>query len=562
MRRSRSLLVLPVVLVIGATLTGSPAAADSHRGFRTALPSMLTTGDRSDVRFQPIITTGDVLANGYRYEAIPDGISVRRRGKSAELFINHETSTVPFPYVPAGPTAANSENDFDNAQLSVLNVTRDGRVRSGELAISSAENYQRFCSNYLATSREGFDRDILFTNEEAVEWVNRTGSAWPSEQGAPRARQVGLTVAYDVATGRRAPIWGMGRLNHENTVAIPGYDDLVTLTGDDTFASNPAQSQVYSYIVDDTRDLLRDKGDLWAFVSDTPGFDDYYDFTPGSTQEISGHFIKVDRDVATGRKSDGTDLTAADKGYPPPPATGWATDANLKPVDGPQWVLEHWGDLHGVFQFVRVEDIAYDKRPGLGNVVYIADTGRGSTGQGAGVSTNGRIWRMVLDREDPRKVTSLSIMVEGDDMPVKTLGEIHQPDNVETTRNSLLITEDPGSSQQFPAGSTDPAATTGRLWRVPLDGGASKVVAKIDQSADGGATDVDGRAPGNWGAWETTGVVDASSVFGRGAFLVNVQAHTLWVEQGPGADNNGDGQPDFTNKREGGQLVLVRIPGA
>ena len=26
-------------------------------------------------------------------------------------------------------------------------------------------------------------------------------------------------------------------------------------------------------------------------------------------------------------------------------------------VDGPQWVLEYWSDLHNVFQFVRVEDI-------------------------------------------------------------------------------------------------------------------------------------------------------------------------------------------------------------
>ena len=84
----------------------------------------------------------------------------------------------------------------------------------------------------------------------------------------------------------------------------------------------------------------------------------------------------------------------------------------------------------------------------------------------------------------------------------------------------------------------------------------------VDQSADGGATDVDGRPAGNRGAWESTGIVDASAAFGPGAFLINVQAHTLWVEKAPGADSNGDGQPDFTNKREGGQLALIRIPGA
>jgi hypothetical protein len=55
--------------------------------------------------------------------------------------------------------------------------------------------------------------------------------------------------------------------------------------------------------------------------------------------------------------------------------------------------------------------------------------------------------------------------------------------------------------------------------------------------------------------------VDASEAFGPGAFLINVQAHTLWIEQAPGEDNNGDGQPDFTYKREGGQLLLIRAPG-
>jgi hypothetical protein len=197
------------------------------------------------------------------------------------------------------------------------------------------------------------------------------------------------------------------------------------------------------------------------------------------------------------------------------------------------------------------------------NVVYVVNSGRGRTAaQSLDTkfrSTNGRVWKMVLDRKDPTKVTSLTVFVEGDDNPVKTPTEIHQPDNIETTRTGILLTEDPGSSQQYPAGSTEPGATTARLWLVPF-AGTPQVVVKVDQTADGGPTDVDGRPLGNWGAWETSGIVDASSAFGRGAFLINVQAHTLWVEKAPGDDNNGDGQPDFTYKREGGQLALLRIP--
>jgi hypothetical protein len=175
---------------------------------------------------------------------------------------------------------------------------------------------------------------------------------------------------------------------------------------------------------------------------------------------------------------------------------------------------------------------------------------------------------MVLDPNDPKIVTSLTVFVEGDDNPVKIIGEVHQPDNIETTATGLLLTEDPGSSQQFNAAQqlTDPNATTGRLMFVPFTGtpevaGTPLTIVKIDQSADGGTTDVDGRAAGSWGAWETTGIVDASAAFGPGAFLINVQAHSLWVEKAGGDDNNGDLLPDFTYKREGGQLLLIRIPG-
>ena len=515
---------------------------------------------------------------------------MRTRGRGrVDVYVNHETSKVPFPYNAAAPTAANGESDFDNAQVSqlILNQHSAG-VLNGSFAIPSSAGYQRFCSNYLATEREDFDREILFTNEESPDYVYRQEASWPPTSGSPAEREAGVVVALDVKTGQHHPIYGMGRHNHENNVPIPGFGKPVVFSGDDTFTSGPltdpldtsvklapAQSQLYSYIAPSTNALLADQGDLWAFVSDTPGVRNYYDVIPESGTVVTGHFIKVPKDIATGLKADGSELKAADKGYPLPPTDfSWqldlrfATTAPGPGIDGPQWVLEYWSDINNVFQFVRIEDIAYDKRPGMGNVVYIVDSGRGRRVDQTQdtpnfKSTNGRVWKMVLDANDPTKVTSLSVFVEGDNSDVKTLSEIHQPDNIETTTNGLLLTEDPGSSQQFPAGSTDASATTARLWYVPLanpDG--AQVVAKVDQSADGLETDVDGRANGNWGAWESTGIVDASAAFGPGALLINIQAHTLWVEQAPGDDNNSDGLPDFTYKREGGQLLLIRIPWA
>ncbi|HEU0245737.1 MAG TPA: hypothetical protein VFR38_01485 [Gaiellaceae bacterium] len=587
MTRTRVWVLLPVaaLVVFAAMATAAFADHGNQSGFKTAKPAMLTAV-RDGTQITPLLTVGDVLSSGYRFEAIPDGISVRARGQGrVDLFVNHETSKVPFPYNTADPTAANGENDFDNAQVSrlILNQHSAGTL-NGSFVIPSSLGYQRFCSNYLATAKEGFSRDIFFTNEESPDYALRQEASWPPEIGDPAEKEAGLVVALDVKTGKHHPIHGMGRHNHENNVAIPGFDDLVVLSGDDTFTSGsltipsggplpagtrPAQSQIYSYVAPDTNSLLADEGDLWAFVSDMPGFSDYYDFAPGSSASISGHFVQVPKNIATGLDTDGSELKAADVGFPGPPSDGtWQRDLrSVAPlgIDGPQWVLEYWSQLNNVFQFVRVEDIAYDKRPGMANVVYIVDSGRGTAGTPqAGRSTNGRVWKMVFDPDDPTVVTSLTVFVEGDDNEVKTVDEVHQPDNIETTPTGMLLTEDPGSSQQFTAAQqlTDPRATTARLWYVPFSG-APEVVVKVDQSADGptGLTDVDGRAPGNWGAWETSGIVDASAAFGPGAFLIDVQAHTLWVEKADGEDNFAPPGPDFTYKREGGQLLLLKVPG-
>jgi len=578
--RSRTIFACTALaLAITASGTAGALTRDNKSGFKTGQPAMLTAV-MGGVEITPLLTVGDVLPGGYRFEAIPDGISLRTRGQGrVDLFVNHETSKVPFPYNTAAPTALNGENDFDNSQVSRLTLNQlSAGVLNGSFVIPSSAGFQRFCSNYLATAKEGFDREILFTNEESPDYVLRQEASWPPTMGSPAEREAGVVVALDVKTGKYRTIFGMGRHNHENNVAIPGYGKPVVFSGDDTFTSGPltgvfpagavpSQSQLYSYIAPSTSGLLADQGDLWAFVSDTAGVKNYYDVPPGSASPVTGHFIQVPKDIATGLNPDGSELKAADKGYPLPPTNGsWQVDLrSVAPVgiDGPQWVMEYWSDINNVFQFVRIEDIAYDKRPGMGNVVYIVDSGRGraSGTDTPFLSTNGRVWKMVLDPTDPKVVTSLTVFVEGDDNPVKTLAEVHQPDNIETTLNGLLLTEDPGSSQQFAATDTSANATTARLWYVPFSG-TPQVVAKVNQSADGGLTDVDGRTAGSQGAWESTGIVDASAAFGPGWFLINIQAHTLWVEKAPGDDNNGDLEPDFTYKREGGQLLLIRIPGA
>lgn len=519
--------------VIAVALAASPTLA-ARPDFVTPQPSMLTAVAPGSSA-TPLISVGEMLG-GYRFESLPDGIAVTRTASGRVIaYVNHETSTVPFPYTPAAPTEANSQNDYKNAMVSRLVLSGTGlNVFSGTKVIPSTANYQRFCSNFLGRKVHGFDRKLLLTSEEATDFVNRSGQAWPATLSEPPSEQAGVVVAYDPKLDQYRSIHGMGRFNHENAVALPGHGHPVILSGDDTFVTDPAQSQLYMYSAASRKKLWNDNGTLYGFVADTAGYDNYYDFVQGSTDVITGHFEPMDPAAASGT----------------------------------QTALEADSDAKGVFQFLRVEDIAYDRNDP--NIIYFADSGRATTSAGTNpyASTNGRIFKMVLDPSDPTIVTAMSILIEGEGTLLKDPDAIHQPDNLETTANSLLITEDPSSGNQFTPIDVNPDKTAARVWLYDFGTQTKTVVARVDQSSDEGPNDVDNAAKGNFGAWEASGIIDVSQYYGDGAFLIDVQAHSLWVNKKDGPDVTGptagtpDGLPDFTYKREGGQLLLLRIPGA
>lgn len=517
-RHRRAPLAVLMTIALATALAAPAIAVSPNAGFWTARAPMLrVTVDNGFVR--PLLSVGDTVA-GYRFESLPDGIAVDPNGQNdLDIYVNHETSLVPFPVTPA------PFSDFDNSQLSRITLKRGaGKILRGSLVIPSLSNYQRFCSNSFAGAAQGFDRPLVLTGEEASDFVNRTGIAWPAATSEPPSEQAGVAVAYDPASGDYRTIYGMGRMNHENEVPVPGFGKAVIVTGDDTFAA--PSSQLFMYVAEPWHGSVadavwNDTGHLYAFQADDAAVNDYGDIHSGDS--LTGDFIPVPDGIA----------------------------------DGPQGPLESWSNTNNVFQFIRVEDLAYDVN--TPNVVYFADTGepraipdtttgrlrRGSSST-RGAYPNGRIFRMALDPADPTHVLSLSILIDGDALGTSGYnvgGIIHNPDNLESTARSLLIQEDPGSHNQTSA--SFPGAPSARIWRYDLATGALSVVAEVDQSQDPAAPN---------GAWESTGLVDVSAYFGAGAFLVNVQAHTRNVESVVIGGT--------TYKREDGQLLLIRIPGS
>jgi hypothetical protein len=355
------------------------AFAGGPHGFLTSQAAMLKSAVPGAV-IVPILTVGDMLPNGYRYESIPDGIGIasNRAGRNFRVYVSHETSLVPFPFNPA---IGVGDSDFDNAQVSELRLDpHTGRVLDAQLTVTSDQNCQRFCTSFLADWRIGWrGAPIYFANEEATDFVSPPPlAAWPPDP--TNQRQAGLVVAVNTNTGQSYEIPGLGRMNHGNTVVVPGpwHDFWVLVTDDDTFSAPAAQ--FYMYLAESERDVLNDQGSLYAFratgkngnpvnpADPFNGANDYGDVADGDT--LTGEFIPVPREIALGDQ------------------TG----------------LENWSNANNVFHFIRAEDIAYDKNDP--RVLYIADTGEpralpsATTGRlfrfNAGAGPAARIWRYDL----------------------------------------------------------------------------------------------------------------------------------------------------------------------
>ena len=126
------------------------------------------------------------------------------------------------------------------------------------------------------------------------------------------------------------------------------------------------------------------------------------------------------------------------------------------------------------------------------------------------------------------------------------------PDNIATTRKSLMMQEDPAYSGFD--GSRPPA-----IWNLRLakDGRTVQPAVKVAQATQetlipgpgGKCVDASGLC------WETSGIINTSQWLGEGSWLFVVQAHTL-----PFTITKGGVTSQYGN--EGGQLLVLRLPGS
>ncbi|HEY7109285.1 MAG TPA: hypothetical protein VH415_07660 [Nitrososphaeraceae archaeon] len=493
---SKYLVLMPAILlgvalaIISSVITMPVLYADDNnstsfslnRSYMTDRPAFISLANSSssplneEGEIKPLITSKENLSNGFSFPGIPDGLgAVEMEDGVIDLYVNHEYDS--------------KENEGQHAKVSKLRLNEtDGSIIGAELVIRDSQGYETLCSASLVQGY-GFEHPLFLTNEEIDD---------------------GLVLAIDAINGSVYELPWVGRFSHENTIHVPYFYQNANKTvvmgfedGDET------ESEVYMYVADSPAGLLHGNGQLYVFGADDNStyntWDDIYYDSNGT--KVDGKFIPLKWDYKTQNE----------------------TDLNAESV------------AVGGFQFIRPEDGTMDKRAEMQNILYMADTGgvsdendetipAGSNGQNW---TNGRIYQFEFkERTDPTMVT-LNVMFDGNDPKAPGYHVLTNPDNLDTSQNSLMINEDRIDANRFNASSPYNVSQNAQILKVNLENPSGIIpIAYVNQIED--------RETAH-GDWESTGILDASKYFGDGTWLINVQAHTIG---------------------EGGQLLLMKIPGS
>ena len=191
--------------------------------------------------------------------------------------------------------------------------------------------------------------------------------------------------------------------------------------------------------------------------------------------------------------------------------------------------LEAASDAAGAMVFARPEDGAFN--PNKDDEYFFVTTGDVPTsgpeaGQYLGNSL-GRLYSLKLNPSDPTKDATLSVLYNADEI-IAAGGDIAiSPDNIDASSEYLMINEDGTGPSRPVMGAEGPRRLDLALrpqaerWRRCVVGDSASPSSIRRDATDRPRTPAVGP-----GVWETSGIIDASHLFGPDTWLSDVQAHS------------------------------------
>lgn len=259
-----------------------------------------------------------------------------------------------------------------------------------------------------------------------------------------------------------------------------------------------------------------------------------------------GMYVGNRGDLATG-KLYGLKVTSEEIDYEMDMKEGQTYNAEFVALEETEIeALDAEAKQKGVMGFSRLEDIDW-RRGSAANQreVYFCVTGRKKDGLVGKGTLYGRIYKVVLNENDPSGPATITCVLDGDNLSGKAK-MFHSPDNILVTENYAYIQEDPNG---YP--DTEDKTHFARLYQYNLNNGEIKTVLECDQvsaEAQGYGT--------SESTWELTGMIDITDVIGvDNTFLLITQNHG-WEDGTKFTDPKAN--PDLENRTEGSVLYVVK----
>ena len=487
----------------------------------------------------PVFTIGDTIesatgalnassAGNFSPVGTPDGLGAfSLNANTVRVFMNHEvevptTGNAGYPFTLSNGTVMSkggarvSYFDIDKASRRVI----DGGLaiariydRSGNVVTSTSQlelgGLDRMCSASL------YEPNLFGTGRGLVDRIYITGEETSTAFGHPHG---GTYWALDTSNGDFWALPDMGRGSWENAALI----DTGTTTHVAFLLGDDAQSTpLYLYVgMKDTAvgaNFLQRNGlsggQLYVWKA-ANGNTTPQQFN-GTGSFRTGSWVAINAKNAAAAGTAGHD------------AAGYKNDTTLQAE----------ADSLGAFSFSRPEDLSTS--PTDGSIVAFTSTGRGSLYPldnwgdtyvldidfAAGVPTSGFL-RIVYSGDDAGNGQFMS-PEEG----------LRCPDNLDWADDGSIYVQEDQSNQ---VGSFGAAGEETSIWRLDISGDYSDNnqtnvsaqvtrVAQTDRSTVLPLGSADGNT-GDFGNWESSGIIDVSSLFGEAAgtlFLFDVQAHSI-----------------------------------
>jgi uncharacterized protein DUF839 len=497
-----------LTLAITAIATAAPAGTSTGPNTKTD-PYVLPVGDGVSVK--SLLTVGDGAAsNGYEMVGIPDGLGLvhSTRGDSDfTLLMNHELRGNQGAVRKHGRTGAfvsELEIDSDSHAVEEGRDLIDADVRywnyltqtygttpspgginpsdPSDTFLAQSAEFWRFCSSSITGWKQLFNQSSGNGYRGQIYFAN--------EENGDEGRLFGVTV-----NGQAQQLPRLGLASWENTVAARNDGDMTLVVG----LEDGASGQLFVYT-----GTKQGSGNAFDEAGLTNGVDHVIDLADETVSTDAQFRTKYGKGKAVPFTLGGDELVDWDSSGARQNAEVAARGLSLN----------------------RIEDGVFDPRNP--NDLYFVTT-EGSPGvvpSEPSVSRDGGgLWHVHFkDVDNPAKGGTIELLLDGSEAPF-----LNKPDNIGVDKQgNLLIQEDPGNNAQL-----------ARIVAYDVDTGDRGVVAEFDP-----AIFLSGGAKFLTQDEESSGIIDASKVLGKGWFLFDAQVHKAF--------------PDIA-KVEYGQLLALHV---